>query len=156
MLAVSVPPVASLLLYHHTCLALHAVVLVKYMNRRFPRSCTYRMTVQKILKGRHLFNYTLTDKLRVNVQFPHNNCTKETDGCVRLDKGARYLIGAQVRVQRKRKSLLALLPSAFITADFSPAMIRKVARHPACAWFNGSEMELQPTPTAATSSAPPN
>ena len=114
------------------------------------------MTVRKIFKGRDLINDRHNENLRVNIQFPHDNCTKEIGGCIRLDKDTRYLIGAQVRVQRKRKSLLALLPSAFITADVSPEMIRKMTMRPACAWFNGSNMKVVPTPTATTSAAPPN
>ena len=131
-------------------------VMVANMRKRFPQSCTYRMTAYKILKGSHLFNNTVNGKLRVNIQFPRENCTKRTDGCIRLEKGVRYLIGAHVRAQQhKRKSLQALLPSAFVTADVSPGMIRNVARHLSCALFNEHMMTTLPSPTTTASSTPP-
>ena len=145
-----------LLIPYPLCPVHCAVVLAKLMRKRFPDSCTYRMSASRIFKGSDLISDALTRNLRINIQFPHNNCTGEPDGCINLDKDTRYLIGAQVRVHRRKKSLLALLPTSFITDDVSQKMIKKLTRRPVCAWFNGNRTKVMPSPLPSNTTTSPN
>ena len=86
--------------------------------------CSYRFQILDILRGRDLLHSFKKGK-HIDINIPVVSCSTSclelyTDGCVQLETGGVYLVGADLKVSYGMKaSLVPSLPKGFIVEGTS-------------------------------------